>query len=892
VSIQERHDDPTYFDMPESGSQETWSGRVPPNDVDAERSVLGSMLLSKDAIGEVTEQIRGMDFYQPAHETIFEAILDLFGRGEPADMITVSNELQRRGELLRIGGGPYLHDLVSGVPIAANASYYAAIVREKAILRRLVNAGTKIAQMGYAGEGEVDDTVDRAQAEIYSITEKRNSEDYAPLSDIMQGTLDEIEAISNHDGSLRGVPTGFSELDELTNGLQAGQMVIVAGRPGSGKSTLGLDFCRAASIHNNLASAIFSLEMGRTEITMRLLSAESRVALNHIRNGPMTEEDWQKLARKMGEVSSAPMFIDDSPNMTMMEIRAKARRLKQRHDLRLIVIDYLQLMSSGKKVESRQVEVSEFSRQIKLLAKELEIPIVALAQLNRGSEQRSDKKPMVSDLRESGCLTAETRLLRADTNAEVTLGELMSTGAKDIPVWALDDRLKLVPRTLTHAFASGTKQVYEVSMTSGRTVRATANHPFLTYEGWMPLGELLKGSRVGVVRHVPPPLEIKPWDDDEVVLLAHMIGDGSFVRRQPIRYASIDEASLATVAWCARNRFGIKAKRDDYAAARVTTLRLPAPYRLTHGRRNPIAKWLDDLGLFGLRSHEKFVPEGVFSLPKAQVGLFLRNLWATDGCVRQAKDGSAQIYYATTSRRLADDVARLLARYNVFARITTVRKKRPNGGHYRDCFHVSVTGLDNQLRFLEDIGVHGAKNDACERLITVLRSRKANTNVDTVPRDVWGDVRDILRDQDMPHREFAAALGTRFSGSTMWKHAPSRERLGRVAEVLGSADLEMMATNDVFWDEIKSIEPVGEMEVYDATVLGVHNFVANGIALHNSLEQDADIVMLVHREDMYEKESARPGEADIIVGKHRNGPTRDVGVLFQGHYSRFVDMTH
>ncbi len=425
-----------YFTMPghgsEGGNQEAWSGRMPPQDPDAEQSVLGSMLISKDAIADVNEQVKGTDFYKPAHETIYDAIIDLYGRGEPADPVTVVAELQRRGELQRVGGATYLHTLSASVPIAANAAYYAAIVREKAILRRLVDAGTKIAQMGYAGEGDVDDTVDRAQAEIYQITEKRQSEDYAPLSDIMEGTLDEIEAISNHDGSLRGVPTGFADLDELTNGLQPGQMVIVAGRPGMGKSTLGLDFCRSASIHNNLASVIFSLEMGRSEITMRLLSAEAKVPLNHIRNGPMSDEDWTKLARKMGEVSSAPMFIDDSPNMTMMEIRAKARRLKQRHDLRLIVIDYLQLMSSGKKVESRQVEVSEFSRQIKLLAKELEVPIVALAQLNRGSEQRSDKKPMVSDLRESGSLEQDADIVMLVHRDDVYERESTRPGEADI----------------------------------------------------------------------------------------------------------------------------------------------------------------------------------------------------------------------------------------------------------------------------------------------------------------------------------------------------------------------------------------------------------------------------------------------------------------------------
>jgi replicative DNA helicase len=377
----------------------------------AEQSVLGAMMISKDAIADVAEVLRGVDFYRPSHETIHDAIIDLYGRGEPADMVTVANELQRRGELQRVGGAPYLHTITSSVPIAANASYYAGIVREKAILRRLVDAGTRIVQFGYAGEGDVDDLVDRAQAEVYQVTDKRNSEDYAPLSEIMDGVLDEIEAIGNRDAGLYGVPTGFADLDDLTNGLHAGQMIIVAARPAVGKSTIALDLCRAASIHNNLTSVFFSLEMTKSEITMRLLSAEAKVPLNHIRNGQLSEDDWTKLARKMGEVSSAPVFIDDSPNMTMMEIRAKARRLKQRHDLRLVVIDYMQLMTSGKKVESRQLEVSEFSRQIKLLAKELEVPIIALSQLNRGPEQRSDKRPMLSDLRESGSLEQDADMV-------------------------------------------------------------------------------------------------------------------------------------------------------------------------------------------------------------------------------------------------------------------------------------------------------------------------------------------------------------------------------------------------------------------------------------------------------------------------------------------------
>ncbi len=379
--------------------------RTPPQDVAAEQSVLGGMMLSKDAIADVVESVRGTDFYRPAHEAIYDAILDLYGRGEPADAVTVSAELTKRGELARVGGAPYLHTLISSVPTAANAGFYARIVRERAVLRKLVDAGTRIVQLGYATDGgDVDELVNTAQAEVYAVTERRTSEDYIPLKDILNGTMEEIDAASHRGEGMIGVPTGFKDLDALTNGLHPGQMIVLAARPAVGKSTMGLDVARAASIKHGLTSVIFSLEMSRNEIAMRMLSAESQVPLQNLRKGTMRDEDWTRLARTMGKLSDAPLFIDDSPNMSLMEIRAKCRRLKQRHDLKLVVIDYLQLMSSGKRVESRQQEVSEFSRALKLLAKELEVPVIAISQLNRGSEQRQDKKPQMSDLRESGSI--------------------------------------------------------------------------------------------------------------------------------------------------------------------------------------------------------------------------------------------------------------------------------------------------------------------------------------------------------------------------------------------------------------------------------------------------------------------------------------------------------
>jgi replicative DNA helicase len=1089
--------------------------RTPPQDVAAEQSVLGGMLLSKDAIADVVEVVRGHDFYRPAHELVYETVLDLYGRGEPADAVTVSAELQKRGELTRVGGAPYLHTLISSVPTAANAGYYARIVRETAVLRRLIEAGTKIVQMGFAGDGDADDVVDAAQAEVYAVTDRRTSEDYLPLSAIMEGTLDEIEAIGSRGGEMVGVPTGFVDFDELTNGLHPGQMIVVAARPAVGKalaldtllptpdgwttmgevsvgdqligadgcpttvvaatpvmsdrrcyevvfsdgstivadaehgwlthtrasrqsvktteqiartmcgsgatvdrrhrhrlknaaalalpavdvpvapyalgawlgearstsarltsrdpeiamyldvegpdggaeellqelgvlggkhipaiylraseqqrrdllaglldtdgtvtaggsvqfavtseclamdtrelivslgytcglstrrvrgrsksgatayiltfstnddvfrlerkrlvhkerrsgrvgqigsryivdvrhvatvpvrcvqvdnaehlylageamvpthnSTLGLDIARSAAIKHQLATCVFSLEMSRNEITMRLLSAEARVSLHHMRTGKLTDDDWTRLARRMGEVSNAPLFIDDSPNMSMMEIRAKCRRLKQRHDLKLVVIDYLQLMTSGKRVESRQQEVSEFSRALKLLAKELEVPVVAISQLNRASEQRTDKKPQMSDLRESGCLPASTRVLRADTGAEVTLGELMASGATDLPVWSLDESLRYRPRTMTSVFSSGRKEVFTLTLASGKTVQATANHPFLTYDGWCRLDQLAVGSKVAVPRHLPGPLA--PSED-----------------------------------WC-----------DG------------------------------DVAALALADH---LPDDVFALPKRQIALFLWHLWRDRGVIDADSSGQGVIALRLENRRTVEVVCRLLLRFG----ISSVLRHSSLG----------IAETDDQRRFLQEIGFPGPEAARMlRRVVTETQSRSSRVTRDD---EVWARV-ERLFDHD-PIRVRAAAATTlrqpehtgEASGHVAVLDHSQRPVLADLAVTLSEADLDIAATNDVLWDAVVAVESVGEQEVFDATVLGTHNFVADGIAVHNSIEQDADMVVLLHREELYERESPRAGEADFIVAKHRNGPTATITVAFQGHYSRFVDM--
>ena len=416
-----RRDDAARGSQPAGARFDGVFDRIPPQDLAAEMATLGGMLMSKEAVTDVIEVLRGPEFYKPAHEMIFEAIVEVYNRSEPADALIVGDELAKRGELELIGGAPYLADLMANVPTAANAGYYARIVKEKSLMRGLVQAGTRITQLGYSTDaGDIDELVTMAEAEVYSVAHREGEqEDYTVVGSLLNEVNLEIEAgQSREKGGVQGVPTGFVELDELTGGLHPGQMIIVAARPAMGKSTLAVDFCRSASIRARdengraFTSCYFSLEMGRMELMMRILSAESGVDMSKLRGGKqMNDRDWRDVAEAYSPVSEAPLFIDDSPNLTMPEIRSKALRLKQQHNLGLMVIDYLQLMSSGKRVESRQQEVSEFSRSLKLLAKELDIPVIAVAQLNRGPEQRTGNKPQMSDLRESGSLEQDADII-------------------------------------------------------------------------------------------------------------------------------------------------------------------------------------------------------------------------------------------------------------------------------------------------------------------------------------------------------------------------------------------------------------------------------------------------------------------------------------------------
>ena len=422
--------DPT-FNPPLSNS----NTRVPPHNVDAEASLLGAMLLSRDAIGPAVETLSGDHFYVPAHGYIFDAIASLYGAGEPADPVTVAEELTRANLLEQVGGPQRLLELQMATPASSNAARYATIVEEHALLRRLIGVAGDIVELGYSHPEDVVKTVDEAEAMMFQIAERRVIDSTKPIRELLDANLDRLEELYEKGDAITGLPTGYVDFDELLSGLQPSNLVIVGARPSMGKTAFGLGMAANAALEAQRPVLFFSLEMGHLELTQRMLCSDARVDSQRMRNGNLSEDDWPKITRAVGKLGEAPIWIDDNPNLTVMEIRAKARRLKSRlGDLGLIVVDYLQLMSGRGTAENRQVEVSEMSRGLKILARELDTPIVALSQLSRALESRTDKRPMLADLRESGSIEQDADVVAFLYRDEVYNPESPDIGSAEVIV--------------------------------------------------------------------------------------------------------------------------------------------------------------------------------------------------------------------------------------------------------------------------------------------------------------------------------------------------------------------------------------------------------------------------------------------------------------------------
>jgi replicative DNA helicase len=386
--------------------------KIPPQSIDAEMSVLGAMLMDKDAIGSAIELIEDDYFYRDVHRKIYQAIISLYEKNEPVDIVTLSERLQHNNELASVGGAVYLTTLLNSVPTAANIEYYAKIVQDKALLRKLINVATNIVSIGYEGGDDVSLILDQAEQMIFDVVQKKITREFVPLEAMLHDSFEMIEKLSNRKEHVTGVPSGFVDLDNYTSGFQVSDLIIIAGRTSMGKTSFALNIAMNAAIKARVPAGIFSLEMSKEQLVQRVLCAEARVDASKLRTGYLSESDWPKLTTAAGVLAEAPIYIDDTPSLSVLEIRAKARRLKARHDIGLIIVDYLQLVrGTTTRSDNRQQEVSEISRSLKALAREVRVPVIALSQLSRAPESRTDKRPMLSDLRESGAIEQDADLV-------------------------------------------------------------------------------------------------------------------------------------------------------------------------------------------------------------------------------------------------------------------------------------------------------------------------------------------------------------------------------------------------------------------------------------------------------------------------------------------------
>jgi replicative DNA helicase len=808
--------------------------RIPPHNLDAERAVLGAVLLEgRETLPRVIEVLKPSDFYTEAHRVMYGAMLTLFDRGEPVDVLTLTEELRRGDQLEFVGGPAALALLVEQGSISAYLGSYTAIVRDRAVLRELIQTSSQIIAQAFEAKDDVQTLVDDAERRIFSLAERRLEGSALPIGKILRNTFEYIERLYERKEHVTGVATGFEKLDLETSGFQPSDFIIIAGRPSMGKTAFALNVAQHVGIALRGRVLVLSLEMSAQQIVQRMLCSEAKVDSQAVRTGYLSSADWHRLTAAAGRLSEAAIFIDDSPGLTVLEARAKARRMKAEHGLDLLVIDYLQLMRGRASMESRQQEISEISRSLKALAKELNVPVVALSQLSRAVEARQARefKPQLSDLRE--CVTGDTPVLLAD-GRRAPIRDLVETAPE---VLAMSPGGKIVAAKTERIWAVGSRPVFSVRLASGRALRATARHRLFSGRGWTTIAELRIGDRLALSRALPEPMAPDRWADGRVALLGQLIGDGSYLSHQPLRYTTSSEENSEIVARSAREEFGCRVTRY---AGRRSWHQLLISGNGNRWHAGGVNGWLRELGIFGQRSYQKRIPDAAFRLSTPQIALLLRHLWATDGTIapRRRSKGSDAVYYATNSPGLAGDVAALLLRLGIVARIESARK-----GAYQPSFMVLVSGVTDQRRFLELVGAFGPREPQARRLAARLRIRSANTNVDAVPIE-------------------------------------SFERA--------------TATSDLFWDRVVAIEPAGEEAVYDLTVPGPSSWLADGVVSHNSgaLEQDADVILFLYRQSQY-KEDLPPDErniAEVIIGKQRNGPVGTVRVVFLPQYARFENI--
>lgn len=1218
-------DSPAFFERESSSAASLSPKRLPPQNVEAEQSVLGTVLIQDKSLEKVVEILSPDDFYRNSHKIIYESLITLYHRQEPHDLVSLTSLLRDQNKLEQVGGLAYLHSLTDIIPFIGMLVNHARIIRDKSVLRKLISTSSNVAARCYDAQDDIDALVDNAEQIIFEIAQARKKQGFEPMSRIVPKAFERVTRLAERKEHITGISTGYEELDRMTAGLQSSDLIILAGRPSMGKAQpldakvltvhgfkrmgelqvgdqlasvdgqashvvgvypqskrqvytitfadgrstkccaehlwkiyyrdwpyprvvttarlmellerkryqkrlwidtfsgdyglqddipfdpwllgvligdgtlsgsslrfsaaskqmlervkkavggemevkhaekydyriiikggahckgvqenpliaslqkLGLWNCRAeqkfipscylnaprqirfrlfaglldsdgwvekfgairfctcsrqlakdtvslvrslggtacfsakepaytfgkkkyagqvayvcnlqipdaeslslldekqklirkrqgirrlnvisivpekitetqciavshpsqlyitddytvthntalamnmvqhAALINKVAVAVFSLEMSMEQLALRMLCSVGRIDSQRIRTGHLQEHDWPKLTRATGMLADSPVFIDDTAGMTVLEMRAKARRLKSEHDLGLVVVDYLQLMQGNSRIENRTQEISDISRSLKAMAKELDVPVIALSQLNRSLESRTDKRPQLSDLRE--CVTGDTPVVLAN-GCRIPVRELVD---QEPTVISVNSDGQIEPAATEKIWSVGKKEILHIKLASGRSLRCSKQHRLRILQGWKEAGSLQPGDRIAVARYLPEPITPVSWPEHHIILLAHLVGDGSYVKKQPLRYTTADEENSRAVTEAAQ-KFGSIVNRQK---GRGNWHQLVISGNGNRWHPKGVGKWLKDLGIFGQRSHEKYLPLGVFQLSNKQLALFLRHLWATDGSVHVGKE-KPRIYFTTASELLIRDVAALLLRFGIIARIKHITTKNSPTGW----FTADISGAEQQRIFLHDIGAFGSRQEPAKKASAMLENIVANTNVDTLPKEVREQIRAAMRSRSMSNRDISSERGRFFCATNNLTKAPSRNFIAEIAEIIKDKTLLNLANNDLFWDTVKTVEPAGEEEVFDLTVPGNACWLADGIVSHNSgaIEQDADVIMFIYRDEVYNKAEDNPnrGLAELIVGKQRNGPIGTVKLTFLGHITTFESYT-
>lgn len=882
--------------------------RIPPNSKESEMMVLGCMLTSVNGLNIAADTLNETDFYYNEHQIIFSTLKTAYCSDKPADIHLISEELKRQNKLEAIGGVSYLTTLAQYAGTSAYIEEYVNLIREKSILRQMINASQKIEKTALEDPGDVMVALDEAQSFFFNISQANQHNAGIAIKDLLSGLkaetklpfLKELQERQQkylerdpNEPAVTGVPTHFIDLDKMLNGFNPSNLMILAARPAMGKTALLTSIAENICFKNNIPVVIFSLEMSASQLLHRMICSQAEIESEKIQTGSLNGSEYQRIVGAVNMMQKHTMIIDDQPGLKITDLRARARRLKEVYNIGFMVIDYLQLISGSgnmRSMENRQVEISEISRMLKNLARELNIPVLCAAQLSRKVEERQGHRPMMSDLRESGCLAGDTLIKDAETGALYTIKELAERKEQTpIQVFAIDKDLKLGSHTMTKAFYSGRKRVFELKMRTGRKIKASLNHPFLQVDGWKRLDQLNPGDHIAIPRSLQTESKQSTLQKEECIFLGHLLGDGCILPNQPYHYTSADQENIQYVQNASKALFAINSR--IVPQKNWFHVYFPSPYHLTHNKFHPITNWFQDLGIDRVRSYEKKIPAAVFASSTEERLLFLRHLWATDGNISSKKlkgrKSSGNIYYASSSHTLANQVQHLLLSVGIQSSVS-INDYKPG---YRAMYHVHVQGASNQKQFLSQVGCVGQRAKIIPSLLHDLDQIKPNPNNDVIPKTVWKTIVKEAKDRrQLGWREVCKGLNTSYCGSTLFKAGISRDRMTTLSRFLNDTTLQNLAESGVYWDEIASITEVGEEDVYDATVPGVHNFVANDIVVHNSLEQDSDVVMFLLRREYYDPYD-KPGLAEVIVAKNRHGSIGSVNLAFRKEIAQFANYT-